>query len=80
MFELYLLPVAAYIGVVVYMARCYGKTKTLQFRGVLNILMWPLDLVWPFLVAAVAALELCALLAARRFGVAHVAPRSTDPV
>lgn len=62
----YLILVTVYVLVVSYMVRCYGKGKALRPRDILYILLWPLDLVWPFLIAGVALLELCAVLAAKR--------------
>lgn len=58
--------VAVYVLVVSCMVRCYSKRKALRLRDILYSLLWPLDLVWPFLIAAVALLELCAVLAAKR--------------
>ncbi len=78
--SLYLLPVVVYAGVAVYMAWCYGKDRTLQFRDLLEILAWPLDVVWPLLLAGVAALELAAVLVAKRWGEAEPGRRATDLV
>ena len=55
----YLVLVAAYLLVVLYMLRSYGMHTTLRSRDIFLIFMWPFDLAWPFLVAAVALVELC---------------------
>ena len=62
----YLILVTVYVLVVSYMVRCYGKGKAPRPRDILYILLWPLELVWPFLIACVALLELCAVLAAKQ--------------
>ncbi|CAN5755364.1 hypothetical protein BH24DEI2_BH24DEI2_11850 [soil metagenome] len=48
-------------------ALSYSRNRKLEFRDLLECALWPLDLVWPFLLAGVATLELCAMLAQRRF-------------
>ena len=74
----YFFPIAVYWVVVAYMAWCYGKDTTLRFRGLLGILLWPLDLVWPFVLAGVAVLEVLMLLVGRRLGELALGQRSPD--
>lgn len=75
----YLLAVAVYLGVVGILARVYDVGRTLGFRDVLGIVIWPLDLMWPFLIAVVAALELYVLFAAERVRSLQPGQRATEP-
>ena len=60
--------VAVYLPVFALLALAYGKNGTLRPRALIRMALWPLELLWPFLIAAVAVLELCALLVVRRLG------------